>query len=427
MKKIFIAVFSLIIGITVVKASDKSFYLGDRIPDVYYIMDKTNKKVFAQFKRITKTDTNELVYCIEPGVVLSSEDYIPYEGFDERFNLSKEKWDKVNLIAMYGYKYKNHDDIKWYIVTQYMIWQEVMPDSWNLYFVDKNKNRINNMYVEEINEVNNLIKNHKSHPEISEYYEFDINEPISIFDDAKIIGNYKNNYSDVSISNNKINILPIDKRGNYKYTFSLDDTYNKAIYFYHPDGQNVLLRGYDYVNSFSVNIKIKSGKIKINECDKETFIDEIIGGIYEVLDQDDTVIETIDCSEDYNCLSKELETGHHKIRVKKLNDEFIKNENIYDVLVEDGKTSEVNVCSLHKNIVIPIEDETNDVEEVVELPDEKIEIINEEKSVEVDKNEETEIEEITIPNTKKESSIIIIFSTLIIIFLIGKYIYEKRN
>ena len=39
-------------------------------------------------------------------------------------NLSQSQKDRIILIAHFGYNYKNHTEIKWYAITQMMIWQE---------------------------------------------------------------------------------------------------------------------------------------------------------------------------------------------------------------------------------------------------------------------------------------------------------------
>lgn len=54
--------------------------------------------------------------------------------------MTEEEWEKISLIAYYGYGYfdskVNHTDLKWYSVTQFMIWQ-VVPHGYDIYFTDK--------------------------------------------------------------------------------------------------------------------------------------------------------------------------------------------------------------------------------------------------------------------------------------------------
>ena len=62
----------------------------------------------------------------------------------------------------------------------------------------------------------------------------------------------------------------------------------------------------------------------INECDEESLDSLIIGGNYEILDQDDEVIQTISCT-NAECLSDFLPVGNYKIRVKDLPDDYEEN------------------------------------------------------------------------------------------------------
>ena len=64
----------------------------------------------------------------------------------------------MNLIAHYGYGYPNHTDLKWYGVTQYLIWNELGLD--DLYFTDSYYGNRITAYTNEIDEMNSLINNH---------------------------------------------------------------------------------------------------------------------------------------------------------------------------------------------------------------------------------------------------------------------------
>ena len=77
-------------------------------------------------------------------------------------NISEDVIKKVELIGHYGYGYKNHDDYKYYLATQELIWRTTRPNvimSWateqygtNLISVEKEKEEI--MYL--VNNHNNL-------------------------------------------------------------------------------------------------------------------------------------------------------------------------------------------------------------------------------------------------------------------------------
>ena len=41
-----------------------------------------------------------------------------------------DKKTKISMIAHFGYGYKNHTDVKWYAITQFMIWQAAYSEFW---------------------------------------------------------------------------------------------------------------------------------------------------------------------------------------------------------------------------------------------------------------------------------------------------------
>ena len=326
-------------------SASSTFYIGYKIDNIRYVKDKNGTLVYSDFKTIHKSDTNELAYCIQPGVKMSDDAYDEYEQYNDKFFIDEAKMQKVRLIARYGYLYKNHTDINWYVASQFMIWHAVMPTTWDIYFVDSNNNRID-LFKEEIDEINNLISQHHDSPNIDSTYEFNYLDEIVIEDDNYIIENYK--FSSGSILGNKLVINDALEPGDYSYHLNIIDN-TKPLFYNHPVGQDLFTRGEVYTSSVEFTIHITAGKVKINECDEKTFKEAMIGGTYEILDQDDFVVDTITCLEGEECLSKILPIGYYKIRVKDLGDDYEINDTIYDIEVTDNGVSEIPVCSLKKD------------------------------------------------------------------------------
>lgn len=408
MKKIYLFLFLFIIFITKTHA-DETFYLGDHVPDIYIYMDRINKKVYRQFRMIYKSDSNELVYCIEPGTTLANNAYEAYTDYSPVFNLTEDKFNKIKLIAYYGYNYENHNEIKWYAITQYMIWKEVMPDSWNMYFVDKDHNRLDNLYLNEINEINNLVNNHKKNVGINAVYITNNSNSITIIGN-KDLNKYSSNIG--NIKDDKLIIRDL-KHGKNDINLKLSH-YDYSTFFYNASGQNLLRRGDVapfYINSY---VYVKGGKIKINECDEETFKSDFVGGSYEVLNNDDEVLSSFSCS-DINCISDYLEVGKLKVRVKSLPDKYEVNDRVYDVTVEDDKETELNICSLKKNIKPSLPEKEDN--EMVDNSNSITEV--------VDNNDNRDV--VDVPYTKKDTFARIIAAIVLIVlsYYIG-YINENN-
>ena len=104
--------------------NEKSQYIkGD-----YILKVKGSTRKYQQMTVITRNSDNQFVYCIEPGTPIASGSTI-YQGqdFNQSYiaNITNEQWRRISLLAYYGYGYANHTDIKWYSVTQVLIWQSV--------------------------------------------------------------------------------------------------------------------------------------------------------------------------------------------------------------------------------------------------------------------------------------------------------------
>ena len=167
MKKILI-ILLLIVGITYTSclttyAQTTNFYEGEYIEGIW--MNKynpSNNTIYYQKARFFRqTNTNEFAYCIEPFSFFNETSQ--YESTINPYNLSSEQLNRISQIAHFGYNYKNHNDPKWYAITQFMIWQVSDPTG-DYYFTDSlNGNRIN-PYINEINEINRLINSYTTIP-----------------------------------------------------------------------------------------------------------------------------------------------------------------------------------------------------------------------------------------------------------------------
>lgn len=76
-------------------------------------------------------------------------------------NLSEEEWGRVEALIYYGYGYQDHTDMKWYIVTQYMLWNLLEPNNtWSI----TDANDSDNHYESEILELTSLVERHLTWP-----------------------------------------------------------------------------------------------------------------------------------------------------------------------------------------------------------------------------------------------------------------------
>lgn len=140
--------------------TDEGFKMSEYIDNMYIKKTRDDgSKEYKQGRILRRTSDNKFVYCLQPFVEINHN--IAYnftmKDYAQIMNLSEEKWQKIALIAYYGYQYGNHSADKWYYITQVMIWRVVAPNN-EIFFTDTLKGERNdNLYASEIKEINDLV------------------------------------------------------------------------------------------------------------------------------------------------------------------------------------------------------------------------------------------------------------------------------
>ncbi len=148
-------------------------YLDTYIVGNYLKFEKNGKLIKYTTAQFTKRSSdNSPVYCLEPYVVVSSNTkYAQYTtDIPKILDISNATWNRIAALAYYGYNYKDathdHTAEKWWIITQYLIWQESAPDS-DIYFTKTlNGERDDTKYQDEIAELEELVTNILTPPEL---------------------------------------------------------------------------------------------------------------------------------------------------------------------------------------------------------------------------------------------------------------------
>ncbi len=303
MKKIFKMLLCLsimlIFGIKGVKAD-----IGDHVTltknelDGVWAYHYLNGDMWIYINLPLRYANDKLVYCIEPDVRITTSDYIIYDF--NRSGYSEEGKRKMELISYYGYRYDNHNDLKYYIATQDLIWR--------MYAGADIRWTKGGEYGEEIdiskekNEILDLISKHNVLPSFNDSInEIKINETKEFIDTNGVLNNYDLEYSDnleITKEDNKLIITP-KKQGEYIINFIHKKNYESETLLYDnfstltqsvaAFGAPTLINGSMKINSkIDINIYKKDkdtnelildegNKVKIKNLDTDTYI----GDIYE--------------------------------------------------------------------------------------------------------------------------------------------------
>ncbi len=317
-KKFFVVIVFLM-GLLDVHASEEKIYIGERIPDVYIRkISSTGEETVKQGLFIRRRSDNHFVYCIEPFVSLINNH--TYAGvtsnYPEILGVSEEDWQKISLIAYYGYQYDSHTADYWYYITQVMIWRIIDPAA-EFYFTDSLGSANNpDLFAEEIKEIEDLVAKHNLTPEFE-----DINVLLGtetrFADKNNVLAEFSIEANDlVTIEGNEL-VVSGNKLGSYEINLQKNNNnYSAApIIYYNEESQNVLAPGYQDAITKTITINITGAPLQIIKKDlvsKEIIpIADIKFLIYN--ENDELVLDCLTNSEGICETNNALGLGKYKI------------------------------------------------------------------------------------------------------------------
>lgn len=303
-KRLFNCFLLLLVGISVfptlnVHASNYNDTFNDKyqwIKGDYVVKQKGSKRIYQQMVVMIRNSDGQFVYCIEPGTPVSAGTVYPGQDYDQSYvaNMTEDQWRRIELLAYYGYGYGNHTDLKWYSVTQFLIWQTA-PHGYDVFFTDSlNGNRITK-YTDEINELNRLVNEHYKTPSFSNTTQnMNIGDTATFTDTNGVLNQFEVASSDkvsATINGNTLNVTASEVGAGSITLTKRDKNYSHpAIVYVHPTSQDIMMRGaYEPLN-VKLNLEITGGKVSLKKVDMDTglgiaqgdaTLDGAIYGIYK--------------------------------------------------------------------------------------------------------------------------------------------------
>ena len=267
MKKVLFIVLITFILIPCINGAEK-FYLGEKVPNMY-IESKTASDIHNGAPFLLTRSDGKLVYCLNPFKMMDTNNYYKsYTYNDPIFNLSDDIINKMNIISYYGYGYGNHTDLKWYGITQFLIYKTLGIE--HVYFTDVYYGNRVEKYTKEVKEIEELVNNYYKLPSFAgELYEYNPNSEYEIKDINNVLNNYEIIYSNIEVSVNNNNlIINTGKSGSYVVRFVRKSPITTNYVLYNLEGaQSLLYPGKINDIVFDLNITVNSGSITINKHD----------------------------------------------------------------------------------------------------------------------------------------------------------------
>lgn len=374
--KIFLCALTFVLAIIGIDKVNAETYNG-RIYDVYH--PESGFSVFAAESNgwmdynswmIKSSIDDRIYYCIDPAVALGSAPagsftYITGENnIISKANLTKAKYEKVRLLAYYGYGYKNgnidHTSKKWYGITQVMIWRVMRPDLTWTFKASRNGTPNNNLFKEEVAEMNKLVANHGKVASFKDTtVKLLIGESITLTDTNNVLENFSRvntpKYSTVTASGNKLTITA-NKNGteaiNYNFRNGLA---NQIALLTSSTYQDIIVRGIlTDLPHFQIKVEVTGGVVNLQKIDATSNKAEargeatLKGAVYEIYDSNNNPVGQI-TTDDKGQGNISLDYGKYTIKEIKAPEGYNLSDEVYEFEITKENT-DINIEAKDKVI-----------------------------------------------------------------------------
>ena len=348
---ILLTIFNLILP---VKAGVKDSTLVRTKIDGIYAIAPLSDKTHLYNLEIFKMNGN-VSYCIEIGKKITSDTYNSTDILNEQkniTNLSETDLDHIKAVAYFGYGYENHQDIKYYMASQELIWEYLnkIDITWTNE-LDINGPKINiDIYK---NEINDLVNRYLTPLSLKKSASYNIGTTNTMIDPNNSLEFYnvttkKNTIATISKNTLEIKISPKYIR-NDTIILTRKKYYNEQSKIYNFDNSQIMLSAGNLKNlEHDIELYITGATLKVNLIDKDTkaYIPTgqalLKGSTYELYDKDKNILYTYE----YDNISFFIYTN---LSYEKY---YIKQKMPGKGYKQDEKIIEININQLNNNITL---------------------------------------------------------------------------
>lgn len=301
-----------------------------------YINKVIDGKTYYMTMQFINDSKGNVVYCLEPFVkFLEGKSYKEFIGnFDGYNNLTKEQKRKIELITYYGYGYGDRTTNKWYVVTQYLIWQTVDENA-DIYFTDTlNGNKIKK-YSEEINDILINVYNHDNVPYyVSDYtVSYGAGMTLGMGDDYEVVSStlkyevYRG-----------LNLIDLRESGNINIRKISNIYKNKIVIYDSSDSQDLIRPGNIENNILTINVNVEKGDITLdikNDNSVYTIESDFTNTCYII--KNHIGIRDKVCTSNDNFVYKSVELPYGKYEIEQISSGlgYKKDSKIYYVTIDE--------------------------------------------------------------------------------------------
>ena len=266
------------------------------ISDVYYTR-RGGGKPYASAQYNTYTIDGKTVYCIEPGINITTSNYNGTIGWINS-PYSAEINQKIQLIGYYGYEYPTHKTIRYRMAAQALIWEITGGQIIEFWTKASGWGDFIDISYEK-NEIMKLVNSHYVKPSFGgEVKTGVIGQTITFEDNNGILSQYeiyRSENAKASINGNTLSITPNSVGEVVVSVVKKSYTSDPTTIFVGIDNVSQKMGLFGLNDPIIVSVKVKSlgGKVSLEKLDSKTLSFKpmgdatLKGAIYDIKDEND--------------------------------------------------------------------------------------------------------------------------------------------
>ncbi len=214
----------------------------------------------------------EVVYCVEPGALVTSETYNLVDDGSSFYG--EEIMKQIALISYYGYEYPGHDTVRYRMATQALIWATINGQIYEFWTEASGFGDYINIDYEK-GVIMTLVESHYIKPSFSDseingylYKEIKLEDTNNVLDNYSVLDDGGNV---IRKDGNILYIIP-NKTGTSEITFIKNKYDNKTTKLYigsDSESQKVALLRTDDL-TFKITLNTESGSLKVKKKGEES-------------------------------------------------------------------------------------------------------------------------------------------------------------
>jgi len=342
MKRIFkkvLLIIAVVIGLFIKTNSVNAATLDLRYQDnVYYIHVDADGSNYSSFQLAMFYVDNKLAYCVEPGLMINSMEY--GVGDWNVTGLSPAQRLRIEQIGYFGYEYPGHQNVRYYMAAQELIWQSIRPIYASWYTGPNGSGEVIDVSPEK-NEIEYLISRSNTKPSFhKERIETVIGDNISLTDTNNILSEYTvfdDAGQDVIIDGNQLKIK-VNNTGDKQIKFIISNYDNDInLVYFNSDSQKLAHTRLSDPLTSVLELHSTAGNVTINKKDKDTKKSKpqgeasLEGAIYDIYNSNDELITSITTNSDGKITSDYLpELGHYYLMERTPSNGYTLDETKYE-------------------------------------------------------------------------------------------------